>query len=68
MKKSELKQIVTEVMLNEGKYPELQKLVDAISRDTLKRINTDVRGVKSSMPYKVKWVLEEVIKELQDRV
>lgn len=50
------------------KYPELDRLAKDVADDTLRAINTKTGNVKSEMPYKSQYVLEEVIKILQDRV
>ena len=50
------------------KYPELQKVVDDVVDTTIKLINNSVKQVKSDMPYKAQWVLEEVAKALKARV
>jgi hypothetical protein len=50
------------------KYPELQKIADKISDETAEKINQEVRDVKSNMPYKAQWVLEEVVKDLTNRI
>jgi hypothetical protein len=50
------------------KYPELRKIADKIADDTAERINRDVKDVKSKMPYKAQWVLEEVVRDLENRI
>lgn len=50
------------------KYPELDKIADKIAYETLTTINSSVERVKSEMPYKAQYVLEEVIKMLKERV
>lgn len=50
------------------KYPELQKIADKIADETAEKINQEVRDVKSNMPYKAQWVLEEVVKDLTNRI
>lgn len=65
MKNIELKYI------NEGikKYPELDKIAVDIADKTAVLINKSVKNVKSNMPYKAQYVLEEeVIKILEDAV
>ena len=49
-------------------YPELRVIVDKLADSVTKQINEAIKHVKSEMPYKSQWVLEELIKELQDRV
>ena len=50
------------------KYPELTKLADKIAMDVAKRINQEAAKVKSEMPYRQQYVLEEVIRLLRDMV
>lgn len=50
------------------KYPEFQSLVDEIANDVCKTINVKAKKIKSQMPYKAQFTLEEVIKVLQSRV
>jgi hypothetical protein len=49
-------------------YPELRKIADKIADDTSERINKEVKDVKSKMPYKAQWVLEEVVRDLENRI
>jgi len=51
-----------------SKYPELDKIAQKIANDTGKNINKSVQNVKSEMPYKAQYVLEEVIKHLESMV
>jgi len=59
-------------LLNEAKkskkYPELRKIVDEMTKSVAKDINKKVKNVDSEMPYKSQWVLEELIKNLQELV
>lgn len=50
------------------KYPELRTIVDRLSREFVTKINAEAGKVKSEMPYKAQWILEELIKDLQQRV
>jgi hypothetical protein len=50
------------------KYPELESIVDVIVDNACNLINQLTRDVKSEMPYKQQWVLEEVARMLQGRV
>lgn len=50
------------------KYEELRVIVDRIARDVAMKINAETAKVKSDMPYKAQWVLEELIKDLEQRV
>lgn len=49
-------------------YPELDNLASKIADDTADAINKSVKGVKSPMPYKAQYVLEEVVKDLKSRI
>ena len=53
---------------DDEKYPELRKIADKIADETADKINSSVENVKSKMPYKAQWVLEEVIRDLEKRV
>jgi hypothetical protein len=50
------------------KYPELDAIADKLAYDTAMKINKAVENVKSKMPYKSQYVLEELIKMLQAKV
>jgi hypothetical protein len=50
------------------KYPELRKIAWQIARDVASRINKESSKVKSEMPYKSKWILEEVVDVLKDSI
>ena len=50
------------------KYPELRKIADKIADETAEKINQEVKDVKSKMPYKAQWVLEEVVRDLENRI
>jgi hypothetical protein len=50
------------------RYPEFSLLVDKIVHAVVIEINAEARKIKSEMPYKAQFVLEEVIRELQERV
>lgn len=49
-------------------YPELQKIAKDIAKQTGALINNKVKNVESEMPYKAQYVLEELIKILQEAV
>lgn len=49
----------------EKKYPELDKLVDTLEKYIVDDINDKAEKVKSEMPYKSQYVLEELIKRLE---
>lgn len=67
-----LDKYLTESMWNEAikiqKYPELDKLAKNMAYDFLKDINSKTRNIKSEMPYKAQYVLEEIIKILKEAV
>jgi hypothetical protein len=50
------------------RYPELREIADNLANKFCAEINQATAGVKSEMPYKFQWVLEEVARELQARV
>lgn len=50
------------------RYPEFKPLVDKIVHEVLTQINAEARKIQSEMPYKAQFTLEEVIRELQERV
>ena len=50
------------------RYPEFKPLVDKVVRAAIQLINAEARKVESQMPYKAQFTLEEVIRELQERV
>ena len=50
------------------KYPELDIVVNELANEACYMINKKVYTVESSMPYKAQYVLEELIKKLQEAV
>jgi hypothetical protein len=50
------------------RYPEFTPLVDKVVRAAVQMINAEAGKVQSEMPYKAQFTLEEVIRELQERV
>lgn len=50
------------------KYPELDAIAAEIACDTFAKCNAKTRDVKSEMPYRAQYVLEEVIKHLENGV
>ena len=50
------------------RYPEFKKLVMEIANETCKKINAEAPKIKSDMPYKCQFTLEEVIRVLESRV
>jgi hypothetical protein len=53
---------------NFSPYPELNAVAKEIAKDVAKQINAKVQRVKSETPYKAQYVLEELIKILQEAV
>lgn len=53
---------------NESRYPELQKIAKDLAFKFLEEINNSTKDVESDMPYKEQYVLEEVIKILNENV
>lgn len=51
-----------------GNYPELDRVAENIANKTLKEINKKTANIRSSMPYKNQYVLEEVISLLEGNV
>ena len=50
-----------------NKYPEFNKIIESIVAEVARKINA-ASGIESTMPYKCQYVLEEVIKKLQEMV
>jgi hypothetical protein len=50
------------------KYPELDEIANEIACTVLAQCNTRTRNVKSEMPYKAQYVLEEIIQLLEKQV
>ena len=50
------------------RYPEFKPLVDKLVRQVATAINAEAPQIESKMPYKAQFTLEEVIRELQERV
>jgi hypothetical protein len=50
------------------KYPELDSIVEIVADNTCNLINRLTQDVKSEMPYRAQYVLEEVIEILKSRV
>lgn len=57
-----------EILYGLDRYPEFRSLVEKLKLETIAKINIKVQDIKSDMPYKAQFVLEELIRELQDRV
>lgn len=50
-------------------YPEFENAVDLITNNTCQLINDFSKSIESKeMPYKAQYLLEEVIKQLQERI
>lgn len=50
------------------RYPEFKPLVDKLVHSVILEINAEARKIESEMPYKAQFTLEEVIRELEERV
>jgi hypothetical protein len=50
------------------RYPEFKPLVDKLVHAVCRQINAEANAIKSEMPYKAQFTLEEVIRELKERV
>lgn len=50
------------------KYPELDRLANILASNTCWLINSCVRDIEAETPYKAQYILEQVIKLLEDRV
>jgi hypothetical protein len=47
----------------------LREIINEVVYATVQKINEEAKAVEiTSMPYKHQWILEEVIRELQERV
>lgn len=51
-----------------GSYPELDEAATQIAEDVAREINSMASSIESEMPYKTQYILEEVIKDLEQRV
>jgi hypothetical protein len=49
-------------------YPELQEVAERLANEVCRQINAEARKIESKMPYKAQFILEEMIKILEDRV
>jgi len=49
-------------------YPELMKIARKIAKQTIETINKESKTVDSKMPYKAQFILEEIIKILEESV
>lgn len=73
-KKSEEKSTIDKIdnYLNEASrsenFPELDEIAEKFAKEVLNKINKEVKNVKSKMPYKSQYVLEEIIRILEDAV
>jgi len=57
-----------EMLMGLQRYPEFKPLVDKIVHTVIREINAEARNIESQMPYKAQFTLEEVIRELEERV
>lgn len=51
-----------------GNYPELDKIAKEMAKSVAIDINKKTSGVVSDMPYKAQYVLEKLIRLLQEKV
>lgn len=49
-------------------YPELYEVAMRLANEVCRKINLEARSVESAMPYKAQFILEEMIKILEERV
>ncbi len=66
--KTFLNEYKKEYIQGHDQYPELDKLALEIAHVVSKEINKRVKDVKSKMPYKAQYVLEELIHHLEEMV
>ncbi len=64
----ELKKIAGQMQDRIAAYPELDTEAARIADEVAGMINEVAPTIKSEMPYKAQYILEEVIKDLQERV
>lgn len=58
-----------EILESQSKqYPELMQIVEILADEVSIKINQAALEVQTEMPYKEQWILEELIKVLQERV
>jgi hypothetical protein len=60
--------LLRKILKRERQYPEFENAVDIVTNNTCQLINDFAKSIKSEMPYKSQYLLEEVIKKLQERV
>lgn len=63
-----VKKYLTEYRKANSKYPELDKIALKLARQVGTMINKEVKNVESEMPYKAQYVLEELIRHLEEAV
>jgi hypothetical protein len=54
--------------MQDSKYPELDDIAKGLAYEVSMEINKRTAAVTSEMPYKAQYVLEELIKLLQQKV
>ena len=62
------KKYLTEYKKKNSKYPELDKIAEKLADQTIRLINKEAHKVKSEMPYKAQYILEELIRHLEEAV
>jgi hypothetical protein len=65
---SKAKKFLGEYKKEDSNFPELDKVSLELAHVVSKEINKRVKNVKSEMPYKAQYVLEELIKHLEEMV
>ena len=53
---------------HDEKFAELNVIAHTICENTCRQINTQSEYVQSEMPYKTQYILEQVVKLLQERI
>jgi hypothetical protein len=61
-------EVINKPKMGLDRYPEFKGLVETISREVAIKINELAPKIKSDMQYKQQFVLEEVIRNLENRV
>jgi hypothetical protein len=59
---------ITEYKKKNSQYPELDKIALKLANETIRKINKEAHQVKSEMPYKAQYILEEMIRHLEEAV
>ena len=65
---SKAKKFIGEYKKENSNFPELDKVSLELAHVVSKEINKRVKSIKSEMPYKAQYVLEELIRHLEEMV